>query len=202
MIELVGDRVDIVERTIADVHRRFGEFVSLDDLRSEAHLWWYGPGQPYLQEYLTEDENHVRLRRSVWRWCARYAEQEKAQQSGYNPGDQLDYSPTVVVGILPIALDPDGVPGAGLHEGPAPKGNLAEGGTVLAILMDVRRALDHVPEEDLQFLSVVTDFQGDWDRVATYTQTLPDSCRRRHARIIQRMCRWLNGSKIEEKQAA
>jgi len=201
VITLTPETAEIVRRTVVDVHRRWSEFVSLEDLESEAYVWWHGPGQQYLETYLTEDENHVRLRRSIWRWCARFAEQEKAQKSGYQPGDQLNYTPAVVVGILPIALDPDGVPGGGQHhEGPSPKGNLAEGGTVLAVLMDVRRALDYTPEEDIQFLSLVADFHGDWDRVATYTQTLPDSCRRRHARVIQRMCRWLNGMPTDREE--
>jgi hypothetical protein len=183
----------IVEPTVRDVWRRYGEDVDLDDLRQEAALWWYGPGQQYLQDYLDQDEKHVRLRRSIWRWCARYAERERAAHRGYSPVDQVRYSPVAILQMLPIALDPDGLPdGGGFREGPKPKGNLAEGGDVLAMLVDVRRAVHSLTFEDQAFLVLCEDLAGDWERVSANTGTLPDSVRRRHARIAERMARFLN----------
>jgi len=182
----------IVLPTVADVYRRFGDYVEFDDLVSEAAIWWYGRGQKYLTEYLTEDENHVRLRRSIWRHCAAYAQKEKGARVGYLPLDQYRYSPAEIVAIIPVALDPEGIPAGGHHEGPKPKGNLAETGDLLAALVDVRRALHALDEDDLHFVQLVTDLRSDWDRIATHTGTLADSVRRRHARIAERMARWLN----------
>lgn len=187
--------MDIVNLTVYDVYRRYRDFVDVDDLRSEAAVWWYGPGQKYLDAYLTEDENHVRLRRSIWRHCARWAEGEKATQSGYHPDDQLRYRTSEILAILPTALDPEGTPeGGSVREGPAAKGNLAEGGIMLAVLVDVRRALGHLDEDDLHFLELCEELRHDWDRVVTYMDAdiLPDTARRRHARIVLRMSRWLN----------
>lgn len=184
---------DLVGPTVADVHRRYGDDVPLDDLMQEAAVWWYGPGQKYVQAYLAEDENHVRLRRSIWRWCARYAQQERAAHRGYSPNDQMRYSPAAILSMVPIALDPDGLPdGGGIHDGPKPKGNLAEGGDVLAMLVDVRRAIHALDFEDQTFLVLAADLANDWDRIAANTGTLPDSARRRQARIAERMARWLN----------
>jgi hypothetical protein len=183
----------IVEPTVADVHRRYGDDVDLDDLRQEAAVWWYGPGQQYVQQYVTEDDKHVRLRRSIWRWCARYAQAQRAEHRGYSPADQQRYLPAQIVQLLPVALDPDGIPdGGGFREGPKAKGNLAEGGDVLASLIDVRRGIAALDFDDQTFLVLAEDLACDWERVAANTSTLPDSCRRRHARIAERIARWLN----------
>lgn len=204
----MSDRVEIhpymevVEATVGDVYRRFSAWVEREDLLQEAAVWWYGPGQTYLPTYLAEDENLRRLRRSLWRYVARYAEREKAHKRGYEPCDQLRYHPSEITSLLPLAMDPDGVPdGGGIKDGPKPKGNLAEGGDVLAALIDVRRALSALTEDDLHFLTLAQDHAHDWDLLASYTGTLADSCRRRHARITERMARWLNNDEKEDYAA-
>lgn len=189
-----------IRLTVFDVHRRYHEYVSFDDLLSEAAVWWYGPGQKYLPEYLTEDEKHVRLRRSVWRFVARYAEKEKAHACGYEPKDQVTYHPQEILEVLPIALDPEGLPLSGApSETRSAAADPALGNNALAVLVDVRRALATLTEDDLHFLSLVNDLHQDWDRIAAHTDTLADSARRRHLRIAERMARWLN--KIEEDAA-
>lgn len=185
---------DIVMPAATYVYSRFGDYVELDDLVGEAMVWWYSKGQRYLAEYL-QDEDYLRLRRSIWRWCLRFAELEKATKVGYRTSDQYDYPPARIVAILPIALDPEGVPPGQVHDdsgGGAPHGNLAEGGDALAALVDVRRALSALEEDDLHFLSLADLYQLDWDRLGAYLAILPDSARRRHARIAERMSRWLN----------
>lgn len=191
----IGAHQGLVELTVRDVHRRWREYVDLDDLMQEAHVWWYGPGQPYLAEYLT-DASKTRLRRSIWRHVAAYADKEKRAVAPVNR-DQLTYRSREVAAMLPIALDPDGLPQvAGHNEGPAPKGNLAEGGTLLAALIDVRRALDTLSEDELHFLHLCADLRNDWERVAHHTGTEANSAYRRHARIAIRLTRWLNAQEI------
>jgi len=184
----------IVEPTIRDVHRRYAEDVDLDDLRQEAAVWWYGPGQKYLPEYTTEDDKFVRLRRSIWRFVARYAQRERAARRGYLASDQERYTPLQVIRLLPVALDPNGLPDGGGYrdDGPKPKGNLAEGGNTLAGLIDVRRALAELDSADYHFVLLSEDLACDWDRIAANLGTLADSARRRHLRIAERMARFLN----------
>lgn len=190
----------IVTPVVLDVWRRYREDVSIDDLQQEAALWWYGPGQKYVERYLTEDVNHVRLRRSIWRFIARFAEKERAQHRGYKPMDQVRYSAAQITSLLPVAVDPDGIPdGGGFHEGPKVKGNLAEGGDVLAALVDVRRGVAALDFEDQTFLVLTEDLATDWERIAANTGTLPDSARRRHARIVERIARFLNNDYEENE---
>jgi DNA-directed RNA polymerase specialized sigma24 family protein len=190
---------DIVDPTARAVFRKFGDHVELEDLRQEAAIWWYSPAaQRHLPAYLAQGAPYTVVRRSMYRELARYAEKEKAGRLGYNPADQYRYTPSVIVELLPLAMDPEGVPeplpGDG---GPSAKGNKAEGGDVLAALVDVRRALHALAEDDLHFLTLVTDHASDWARVAAYTGTLPDSARRRYARIAERMARWLAREEFE-----
>jgi DNA-directed RNA polymerase specialized sigma24 family protein len=188
----MSDHLDVVGPVLADVRSRWRDYVEQDDLYQEALLWWYGKGQKYLAEYL-EDENHVRLRRSLWRFVARYAQAEKAAKVGYLPLDQCRYAPAEVVALLPAALDPEGTPEfGGQSEGPKAHGNLAEGGDILAALVDVRRAVEALAEDDVHFLQLVDDLRGDHDRAGELLGIQSDSVRRRYQRVIERMCRWLN----------
>lgn len=188
----IDDHMDLVNQAVAYVYRRYSDFVEADDLRQEAAVWWYGKGQRYLATYLADDQ-HARVRLSISRWLDTYARNEKAAQSGYHPRDQYRYRPSEVADLIPIALDPDGLPEGGHHEGPAPHGNLAEGGDMLAALVDVRRGLDQLAEADLHFLTLADDCSYDWERVAArMAGGAPDSMRRRHARIAERIARWLS----------
>lgn len=188
----------IVDSTVHRIWRRYSEYVEFEDLRQEAAVWWYGKGQQYLPEYL-QDEGEYRLRRSIWRFVDEYAAAEKAARVGYSPRDQYPYHPREVLDLIPIALNPDGLPVVGHHDGPAPHGNLAEGGDTLASLIDVRRALSGLPEADLHFLTLADDCSYDWERVAArMAGGVPDSMRRRHARIAERMARWLSNNNPED----
>jgi hypothetical protein len=191
----IDEHLALVEATVNDVHRRWREFVDKDDLMQEAYVWWYGPGQPYLAEYL-EDLAKTRLRRSIWRHVAAYADREKRAVAPVNP-DHQTYRAREVAALLPIALDPDALPLVGVHDGgPAAKGNLAEGGNVLASLLDVRIALRTMTEDELHFLHLCADLRNDWDRIGHHTGTEPNSAYRRHTRIAIRLTRYLNGQEI------
>lgn len=186
---------DLVNEVATVVRSRYSGYVQVADLRQECAVWWYSKGQRHLPAYL-EDEGLSRLRVALRRICEAYARSEKAHTDGYEPRDQYRYSPREVLDLIPVALDPDGMPERGYaHDGDAPtaKGNLAEGGDLLAALVDVRRALDALTEDDLHFLTLADDCSYDWERVAVrHGDVLPDSLRRRHARIAERMARWLS----------
>jgi hypothetical protein len=60
---------------------------------------------------------------------------------GYDPGDQFYYSRELVRELLPMALDGPVPPAGGLSEGGRSVADPATGGNVLAMIVDVRRAL-------------------------------------------------------------
>lgn len=213
----MSERIDIlpywyaiVVPTVNDVHRRFGQYVDREDLQQEAALWWYQPeAQKYLAEYLSEDGNFVRLRRSIWRHCASYAGKEKAAKVGYFPDDQVQYRTPEILKLLPVALAGEHVEfvaassgessdlNAGIHS----QGNKAEStNNVLVALLDVRNAIKALRQEDRLFLRNADAAQLDWAVLAPEYDVEPDSLRRKHNRIVERMARFLNND-IEENAA-
>lgn len=192
--------LDLIRGKCREVHQHYVGYVDLEDLVQEVALWWYSVNPESLTAYLA-DEDMSRLRRSIWRVAKGYAEQNRAASAGYFPEDQIRYGQNEVAALLPLALDPDGIPdGGGIHDlsGVSAHGNLAEGGNVLAALVDVRRGLSTLADEDLAFLQLTQDLHEDWDDVARYLTIQPDSARRRRDRIVERIVRSLN----REEQAA
>jgi hypothetical protein len=177
-----------------EVLQHYLGYVELDDLVQEVAVWWYEANPESLNAYLA-DEELSRLRRSIWRVAKRYADRNRAASAGYFPEDQIRYSASEVTALIPLALDPDGIPdGGGVHDlsGIHAHGNLAEGGNVLASLVDVRRVMRHLDQGDLAFLQLVQDLHEDWDRAGELLAIQPDSARRRHDRIVERIVRSLN----------
>lgn len=192
----------IVAPLVRQCEERYSHYAEADDLGQECAVWWYSPNaQKHLREYLQE-EGFTRLRRSLWRAMARYAEKEKGHKVGYEPEDQVLYTPAQVAAVLPVALDPEGLPdGGGVADitGIRAHTNLAEGGGVLASLIDVRRGLTTLVPADRVLLYVANEELHDWDSVAdrmnigAETPLLADSFRRKHDRVIERIARSLNG---------
>lgn len=60
---------------------------------------------------------------------------------GYDPDDQFYYSRKLVAELLPLAVAGPEPPARGLTDTPGGKGDPAEGGSMLAMIVDVRRAL-------------------------------------------------------------
>ena len=69
------------------------------------------------------------------------ARQNRAQRLGYATEDEAFYSPGLISTLLPIALDPDGLVSPPQETEPRrSKGDPATGGSLAAMVMDVRRA--------------------------------------------------------------
>lgn len=167
------------------IHARYSDFVSYDDVLQEIHLYALGGGAKYIQKWLADDEPH-RVRLALRGAGKRFCEKEKAQQSGYSPDDVAWYSPEKVAEILPHALNPkyDGLsgddPDSNGHRGAAPG---REGGGMLAMIVDVRRAVDVYGkplndsdgEYDAGYLERLSEFLGgDYPNAPGYTRTKRD----------------------------
>ena len=175
-----------------EVARRFRGYVERDDLVSEVAIWWFSSPESTLTAYVA-DERPLRLSKAVWRVAYGAAKRARDAYGPDRPFVQERYAPRQVLELIPIALDPEGLPdGGGFSEGPKPKGNLAESGDLLAALVDVRRALHALPVEDRDALVLVDQLRWDMDRAAAAFGIEPDSARRRIARIAQRLANWLN----------
>lgn len=190
----------MVKGKAREVARHYSGHTTVEDLVQEIALWWYSADPRLLATYL-EDDGLSRLRRSVFRVAREAAEKSRRGSGEYDPAFvQARYRAAEILQVIPVALDPHGLPdGGGVHdEGPrAPKGNLAEGGEVLATLVDVRRALKQLDADDHDYLLLVNRHRWNYEEAGELLGLLPDSARRRVARICERMARWLNHEETE-----
>lgn len=189
----------VVRGKAREVARHYVGIVEHTDLEQEIALWWYSVDPDALTAYL-QDVGLSRLRRAIFRVARDYSEKQRNALSGPDTFVQSRYAAAEVAAMLPVALDPDGIPEhrAVDESGRQSKGNVAWGGNLLASLVDVRRALKTLSAEDKQFLATVDFMRGDWDRVSDVYEIEADSARRRHARIASRMAAWLNHDDTEE----
>lgn len=124
-------------------HARFTRFTSLDDVTQEVRLYILGEGRPHLEKMLTAEGGEFRAMRALYGVARQFCEREKAVKSGYSFEDVAWYSPTKLVDLIPLALNTrwDGITGEGDETASFGSTDGREGGTLLAMVADIRRAL-------------------------------------------------------------
>lgn len=143
---------DIVPSVANSVHRRFRQWVEREDLVQECYAWAMTRADHYAE--LLNDEstlqrtiNEKRISWQMRRHAERYSRKEKARKSGYQIGDESFYD-TVMLGQLLPHVIASVVDGTVLEQAQEmindgqPKGQSApaEGGNLLAILIDIKKA--------------------------------------------------------------
>ena len=144
---------DLISISAAHVHRRFAGYVERDDLIQELRV--YVLNRPHLAKMLDEayevskDETKwvarrimARLRRTI----EKYSRKEKAAKLGYSTGDEFFYDTATIAKMLPVAFEFD-THGAVLvdkvDDGTPRKPSVpSEGGNILAMVIDLRSAID------------------------------------------------------------
>src|SRR5256885_419220 len=87
-------------------HNRF-QIVDRDDIKQEILLFWYSK-QKQIREIIDEaDDNKDRdkkIARRLHDVAHEYCRREKAQRTGYEPGDEFYYSRAMLGELIPAAL--------------------------------------------------------------------------------------------------
>lgn len=135
----VEDRIPTVAAQVAS---RYQQFVDRGDVEQELHLYAVGPGKKHLDK-LVADGDEFRIQRALFGAAKQFCEREKAAQSGYSFEDVAWYSPLKLADLIPLALDPkwDGLTGEGDESAAYGSTDGREGGTLLAMVADVRRVV-------------------------------------------------------------
>ena len=144
---------------------RYGKWVDKDDIKQECILWAMSRTQwvnDQLNEPDTEQRKHneQKLAWQMMRHAERLARKEKAARSGYQPGDEAFYQSATLAKLLPfvIASVIDGKvlePAQEMVLDGQPRGSSspAEGGALLATLMDIKQQFIKLEAEDKQVLT-------------------------------------------------
>jgi len=96
-----------VREAVSPIARRYFRYVDRADLIQECYAW--AVSHPKTVQSLA-DNSQAYLTRRLRTIAERYARREKAVKVGYSPDDELYYSFTRLVELLPDAFDPEATP--------------------------------------------------------------------------------------------
>jgi hypothetical protein len=157
-----SDRAEAVVTTAADVKQidlqaeiasvatygaiKYEGFAERDDFLQELHLYALTGGAKHLAKWAGTDEQ-FRIRRALHGVVKQYGEEQKALALGYSYGDVAWYTADKLADLVPLALDAgwDGLTGEQGDGERQVKSDGREGGTLLAMVADVRRVLGSGP---------------------------------------------------------
>lgn len=197
--ELHPSFYEIAPGVAHSVYRRFRNFVERDDLLQECYLWATSRNES-LKEQLDETNSIKRIaneRRIAWqmkRHAERYARKEKAAKSGYKVGDEAFYDTVTLGQLLPFVIASivdnttleqaqnminDGLP----RKQSAP----AEGGNLLATLIDIKKAYLKLEEEDRTILRMRYHEAVTLQQLAQYLECAISTADRRATSSMRRL---------------
>lgn len=166
MTELHENIYDIVPSVVVTIHNRYHSFVEKDDLKQEC-LKWAITRSDYINEQLAEPDtkkrqhNEARVAYQMRRVAERYARREKAARSGYNITDEAYYESATLAQLLPFVIA-SVLDGTVLEQAQEmirdgqPKGSSspAEGGNLLAVLVDIKKCYMRLDVNSQQLLTL------------------------------------------------
>ena len=146
------------------ITRRYKTFVEHEDIAQEC-IAWAVTRSAYIDEQMAEENTEKRKhneQRIAWqmrRVAERYARKEKAFKSGYQPQDEAYYESATIGQLLHFVIA-SVVDGTVLEQvqvmiqdgQPRGKSSPAEGGNLLAVLIDIKRSYLKLQPEDQSLL--------------------------------------------------
>ena len=196
---------DIVTSVANSIYRRYRQFVERDDVKQECYAWYYSRAEHFNNLLSVENsvERVINEKRMVWqmrRHCERYARKEKAIKSGYKPGDESFYDTVTIAQLLPYVIASivnDTVLEAAqnlINDGqPKRQSAPAEGGTLLAILIDIKKAYLKLDIADKDLLIKRYHESLTLQEMAEYLQCAVSTADRRCTNALRRLQNNLGG---------
>ena len=152
MTEVYPIVYELASSVASNIYRRYNQYVERDDIKQECLTWALTRSQ-YLIEQLSEPDtdkrkhNEQKIAWQMRRIAERYVRREKAVKSGYFINDEAYYESATVAQLLPFVIASvknNTVIEVAQHmvqDGqPKGKSSPAEGGNLLAMLIDIKKA--------------------------------------------------------------
>lgn len=146
------------------VHHQFKQWVERDDVKQECMQWALVRTEYINSQLSVEDEQELRHNEQKIAWqmsraAQRYCRKEKAVKSGYQLADEAFYQTAVLGQLLPFVIA-SVLDGTVLEQAQEmirdgqPKGFIspAEGGNLLAMLLDIKRSYLKLNDEHKRIL--------------------------------------------------
>lgn len=133
-------------------------YVDLEDIRAELYLklvMLQRNIEEWREDHSPQTADRI-LARSLRNHGEKYCRREKAEYCGYSVDDEFFYSITMIADIIQLYFDPEYMMPGSIPLGQTSSGKPAsEGGNLMAMVADVGRAYEQMPERDRYLLREV-----------------------------------------------
>ena len=155
---------EILASVVVTIHRRFRSHTEKPDLTQEAWSFVLSRAEQFneLLEVESEEQRKWNEKKIGWqirRNLERYARKEKAAKSGYQINDEAYYDTITIAQLLPFVIK-SSILDTALEQSqilvndgqPRKPSAPAEGGNLLAMLVDIKKAYEAMDKEDQEIL--------------------------------------------------
>jgi RNA polymerase sigma factor (sigma-70 family) len=190
---------DIIPSVVTTVLRRYRTYVEKGDLTQEAWAFVLSRADHFNEQLSVETEiqqrwNEKKVAWQIRRNLERYARKEKASKSGYQINDEAYYDSITIGQLLPFVIKSfvndtaleqsqvlinDGTP----RKPSAP----AEGGNLLAMLVDIKKAYEMLDKEDQKILALRYHENQTLQLIAEYLEVAVSTADRRCSQALRRL---------------
>ena len=196
---------DLIPSVVATIHRRYRSYTDRKDLLQEAWSWTMTRASRLAAdlEGVNDEDRNIRERRVAWqmrRHLERYARKEKAHKSGYNVQDEAFYDTITIAQLLPYVIA-SVVNDTALEQAqnlindgqPRKPAAPAEGGNLLAILIDIKKAYLLMEKEDRDILRLRYHENHTLQQVGQYLECSTSTAERRSNNALRKLQNIIGG---------
>jgi RNA polymerase sigma factor (sigma-70 family) len=187
------------------VHRRYKHWVEKEDVAQECIAWAITRNAYIIEQMSVEDpkqleHNQSRIAWQMKRAVERYARKEKANKSGYQLSDEAYYDTLMLGQLLPFVISSI-VSGTVLEQAqemikdglPRGSSSPAEGGNLLASLIDIKKAYLELDEKDQVALRMRHYENATLHQIAAFLECAVSTADRRCTNSLRRLQEKLGG---------
>ena len=187
------------------IHRRYKHWVERDDVTQECIAWAITRNAYITEQMNVEDPKQLEYnqRRVAWqmkRAVERYARKEKANKSGYQINDEVYYQTFTLGQLLPFVITSiiDGTVLEQMQEmindgQPRGSSSPAEGGNLLAALIDIKKCFMKLDQKDQTVLRMRHYDNATLQQIAQYLECAVSTADRRCSNSLRRLQEELGG---------
>ena len=203
--ELHPTIVDLVPVVAGSITRKFNGWVEKDDIKQELYHWALNRQDQYFDQLYEENKarrehNEARIAFQMRRAAERYARREKARKAGYQTTDEAFYDTATIAQLMPHILA-SVIEGTVLEQAqelindgqPRKQSTPAEGGNLLAILIDIKRAYLKLQADDKVLLRMRYYDNATLQEIAQFLECAVSTADRRCTSALRRLQDLLGG---------
>lgn len=203
--ELHPTIVDLIPAVAGPIARKFKGWVDRDDVKQELYLWALNRQDQYFNQLNEENKerrehNERRVAFQMRRAAERYARKEKARKVGYQTTDETFYDTATIAQLMPHIIT-SVIEGTVLEQAqelindgqPRKQSTPAEGGNLLAILIDVKKSYLKLEEDDKVLLRMRYYDNNTLQEIAQFLECAVSTADRRCTSALRRLQDLLGG---------